>query len=343
LCGDSVNPGTLAALARLAASSEVEQRGLHIVGMRVTGPGDVTIDTQYPEGLHGVTIARRVLDQLLLGYAVAAGATLETGVMVRGPLMGTGASEPLVEGVEVDAAGVREKWKARVVIAADGRRSTLAFALRLTMHPPAPKRWAIGAYLDAPPLTNPAVGEMHIRYGRYLGVAPLPGGISNVCLVMPAGGAACDFGDPPALLRREIEAEPTLRDRFAGRAILRPPIILGPLAVERTGRTVDGLLLAGDAAGFVDPMTGDGLRFAVRGAELAAHAALDALEHGWTGVHARFAANCGREFDAKRRFNRTLRTLISSPRALRAATAGARLAPFVLRSVVAYAGDCHRG
>ena len=34
-------------------------------------------------------------------------------------------------------------------------------------------------------------------------------------------------------------------------------------------------------------MTGDGLRFAVRGGELAAAAALDALAHGWPGVHAR--------------------------------------------------------
>jgi hypothetical protein len=41
----------------------------------------------------------------------------------------------------------------------------------------------------------------------------------------------------------------------------------------------EGLLVAGDAAGFVDPMTGDGLRFAVRGGELVADAAL---------THARF-------------------------------------------------------
>jgi len=41
---------------------------------------------------------------------------------------------------------------------------------------------------------------------------------------------------------------------------------------------VPGLLLAGDAAGFIDPITGDGLRFAVCGAELAATVALRALE-----------------------------------------------------------------
>ena len=53
--------------------------------------------------------------------------------------------------------------------------------------------------------------------------------------------------------------------------------MLGPLAVETTGAGLPGLLLAGDAAGFIDPMTGDGLRIAMRGGELAAAAALEAL------------------------------------------------------------------
>ena len=53
---------------------------------------------------------------------------------------------------------------------------------------------------------------MHIRRGRYIGVAPLGGGISNVCLVLPWSGRemaratsrACDFRDPPGLLRNAI-------------------------------------------------------------------------------------------------------------------------------------------
>ena len=84
-----------------------------------------------------------------------------------------------------------------------------------------------------------------------------------------------------------------LRDRFAGARLVGPPVVLGPLAVEVRDTGFDGLILAGDAAGFIDPMTGDGLRFAVRGAELAACAALEALEHGWSGVHKRLAARAG--------------------------------------------------
>jgi flavin-dependent dehydrogenase len=119
-----------------------------------------------------------------------------------------------------------------------------------------------------------------------------------------------------------------------------PPVVLGPLAVDVCAADIDGLLLAGDAAGFIDPMTGDGLRFATRGGELAAAAALLALEHGWSGVHRSLAAERRRAFAGKWRFNRALRALVASPRAVDAAAIGARVTPGVLRAVIARAGDC---
>jgi flavin-dependent dehydrogenase len=120
------------------------------------------------------------------------------------------------------------------------------------------------------------------------------------------------------------------------------PVVLGPLSVARVRdrKVPDRLLLAGDAAGFIDPLTGDGLRFAVQGGELAATAALEALEHGWTGVQIRLAAERRRVFGAKWRFNRVLRALVGVPIAVRAASFGSRLAPAVVRALILRAGDC---
>jgi flavin-dependent dehydrogenase len=158
--------------------------------------------------------------------------------------------------------------------------------------------------------------------------------------VRPSGAGDVALGDPSALLTQELARDPTLRDR-AGRArLVTPPVVLGPLAVDVRAAAIDGLLLAGDAAGFIDPMTGDGLRFATHGGELAAAAALLALEHGWSGVHRSLAAARRRAFAGKWRFNRALRALVASPRAVDAAAVGARLAPGVLRAVIARAGDC---
>ncbi len=282
LCGDTVNPGTLAMLGRLGLRTALERDVLRLDGMIVSGPRGVTVEGRYPDGLHGFAMSRSVMDQALVGEALGAGVAFEPDVVVRGPLIDEAHGAPMVVGVTATAKGTLHRWRAPVVIAADGRRSALASSLGLLTQPARPRRWAIGAYFEDS--LSSTFGEMHIRRGRYIGIAPLPGRVANVCVVKPSSGGDPDWGDPETVLRREIAAEPALHDRFARAPLIRPPMVLGPLAGDATGRTIDGLLLAGDAAGFIDPMTGDGLRFAVRGGELAAAAALEALAQGWQGV-----------------------------------------------------------
>jgi menaquinone-9 beta-reductase len=366
LCGDTVNPGTLARLRGLGVDGDLDARALRVDGMRVTGERGDVIDGRYPRGQSGRAIVRRDLDWMLLQQAVAAGCEYESAVTVRRAIVDEPRGRRLVGGVVIGANGHERELPARVVVAADGRHSTIAFGLGLARHPARPRRWAIGGYfqnVSAPTINaEPAehaenvdqntlraqralrctscFGEMHVRRNRYIGVAPVPGGLTNVCLVRPSGPGDHALADPTALLTRELAGDPMLRDRFADARLVAPPVVLGPLAVDAPRAALDGLLLAGDAAGFIDPMTGDGLRFAVHGGELAALAALQALEHGWTGVHARLATDRHRAFAGKWRFNRAIRTLVSSPRSVDAAAFAARLAPSVLRAVIARAGDC---
>ena len=349
LCGDTVNPGTLARLQALQLTDGIEARSLRVNGMRVTGSGGVAIEGRYPGGLSGRAITRRDLDWLLLQQAIAAGCQFEAGVSVRRAIVDEQGRARAVSGVTIGADGHESPMEAAVTIAADGRHSTIGFGLGIARHPDRPRRWAIGAYFEnfMPPGgrlgsgPNPTpVGEMHVRRGYYIGVAPIPGGLTNVCLVKPSGAGDPELGDPAALLTRVLARDPQLRDRAAGARLIGPPIVLGPLAVDVRDAAIDGLLLAGDAAGFIDPMTGDGLRFATHGAEFAAASALQALEHGWIGVHDGLAMARRDAFGGKWRFNRALRALVSSPRAVDAAALGARLAPGVLHAVIARAGDC---
>lgn len=354
LCGDTLNPGCLALLRTLQLGAPLEGVGLDVAGMLVTGEGGVVVEGRYPRGLRGRSILRRDLDWALLGQAIAAGALFEPGVAVRAAVALERGGVRIVDGVTVGPRESARRLRAPVTIAADGRRSTLAFGLGLARHPARPRRWAIGAYFEGvaagrPPSPGPRApsaeengifGEMHIRRGRYIGVAPVPGGMTNVCMVKPSAGGDVALRDPECALRLELEADPALRDRFAGARLVRPPVVLGPLAVDPTGDSVNGLLLAGDAAGFIDPMTGDGLSFALRGGALAASAALHALEHGWAGVHARLAADRRRAFAGKWRFNRALRSLVASPSGVLTAAAAARVVPGAIRAIVARAGDC---
>jgi flavin-dependent dehydrogenase len=343
LCGDTVNPGTVATLSRLGLARAIDTCGLPVEGMCLTGANGVTVEGRYPRGQIGRALARRDLDWMLLQDALAAGAQFEPSVAVRRALVDDEDNGRVV-GVRAGGRGWECDLRARVTIAADGRRSTLASSLSLSRHPRRPRRWAIGAYLETVGASTAfqTLGEMHVRSGRYIGVARVPGGLTNVCVVKPWRPGDATIGRPRDLLLGELARDPMLRDRFAGARLVGPPVVLGPLAVDVRPCVMDGLLLAGDAAGFVDPMTGDGLCFAIRGAELAAASALAALEHGWAGVHGDLAYQREAAFAGKWRFNRAVRSIVSSPPAVAVAAAGARVAPAVLQRAIAYAGDCSR-
>lgn len=342
LCGDSINPGTLRVLRRLDLARTIEQHGLRIDGMRVCGPSAVQVAARYPESSPGCTVLRRDLDWWLLQEAIRAGAQFEDGVTVRRPrMLSSHAGDARVAGVIVTSRTRGEvPVSARVTIAADGRRSTLAFGLHLARHPTRPRRWAVGAYFEGGICTD-RMGEMHIRPGEYVGVAPLPGQVTNVCAVgTPA--SLKHLNDPERALRSAIGRHDALRDRIAGARLATRPVVLGPLAVESRAAGMRGLLLAGDAAGFVDPMTGDGLQFAVRGGELAAETALEMLATGDLCAHTALARRRRAVFLAKRCFNRTLRRVVDSPAALRLATLAASVAPAYVQMIVATAGGCAR-
>jgi geranylgeranyl reductase family protein len=336
LCGDTLNPGSLAMLDRLGISSEIRARALAVTGMIVTGPGGARVVGTYDGGLRGAAITRRDLDVLLLEHATKAGAVFDAGVVVRAPLIAADARR--LVGVRVAGTSDEHDLRARIVIAADGRHSRLAFNLGLARYASTPRRWAFGAYFSGVEgLTT--CGEMHVRADGYVGVAPVPGGLANVCVVRELGTAfRAQRIEADTLVHAAVAQDPVLRDRFARAQSVGPVTVLGPLAVESLAAGQPGLLLAGDAAGFVDPMTGDGLRFAIRGAELAAEAALQELETG-RPMHRALAARRAGEFAGKWRMNRMLRALVASPRAVNLAAAVAARWDAPVRTLIAKAGD----
>lgn len=336
LCGDTLNPGTLALLERLGIGASVTARALPIRGMRLTGPGGASVEGVYGRGFLGASLSRCEFDQRLLREALAAGADFRPAVRVTAARV-TGSR---VTGVNAaGTGGSAYAFDAAVTIAADGRRSALAFPLGLAVHPRAPRRWAIGAYYqDVVGLGD--LGEMHVRGDHYVGVAPLPGGLVNAILVVPRHVAAGARVPAAQLLDDVLHRDPALRDRFLAARRIGRPTVLGPLAVDAPAPGMAGLLLAGDAAGFVDPITGDGMRFAIEGGILAAAAALDALAGGWPGVVDRLAGARRVAFREKWRFNRAVRRLTGSPAAVRLLARIAPALPPLLAWAVRVAGDC---
>jgi flavin-dependent dehydrogenase len=337
LCGDSLNPGALDVLAALGLRADVEARGLRLAGMRVTSrEGDVITGVYRTH--HALALTRDVLDAMLLEAAARAGAQVETGVRVVGALVDSAQGRPTVKGAILVTPRGRMRLPAGWTVAADGRRSSLALPLGLAAQPAHPRRWAVGAYFTG--VEGLAeFGEMHVRHGYYLGVAPLPGGLANACLVTDDRRR---LAQPLEALERAVITDPLLAPRFAAATRVSRVACAGPLAVDARTSGMDGLLLAGDAAGFVDPMTGDGLRFALRGGVLAAEAILRACDRTAVLPHRWLAARRRREFGAKQRFNRVLRRLVASDLGLALGERGARISPALLRLLIVRAGDVPR-
>ena len=336
LCGDTLNPGAVALLDSLGLSGGPLAAAPRLAGMLITGPR-TSITARYGAGHAGVAVTRAVFDDWLLRQAIAAGAKFEAGVNVRSANVDTSGAVPTVRGVAlITREGTNVRMPALLTIAADGRASAVARSVRLARHPVAPRRWALGAYLSG--VTDLSdLGEMHIRGGSYIGIAPVGGGLANVCVVADRTAVA---GRAKDVFWTRLRAERGLGPRFERAELESVVATTGPLAVNSEAPGMNGLLLAGDAAGFVDPMTGDGLHLAMRGALLAADEALAALERGTAeGSVARLAGARRRALNRKLLFNRALRQLVDMPAALDAASLGARVAPGLVRWAVRYAGD----
>jgi flavin-dependent dehydrogenase len=342
LCGDTLNPGALAVLDSLSATGDstaglgtaVRDRALPIDGMTVSGPGGVQVTGSYPRSLRGAALTRDVLDVLLLEAATHAGAMFAGGVAAHEPVI----DENLrVSGIDSVHRSRRERISARVVVLADGRGSRIASALQLSAFSRSPRRWAFGAYF-AGVTGMTAFGEMHVRPHGYLGIAPLPHGVVNVCVVREIARGRRPAVNRQRVIEDALAAEPWLRDRFVSASRISPVVSLGPLAVDARAAGVPGLLLAGDVAGFIDPMTGDGLRFALRGGVLAAAAALSELATG-RPAHDALSVERAREFGTKWRLDRAMRAVAGSRMALGLATALSRRWTAPLQYLIGVAGD----
>ena len=336
LCGDTLNPGAVRLLSSIGLAGGPLPTALRLRGMRITGP-HAEVTAHYSRDQAGLAVVRRDLDAWLLNAAIAAGAHFEPGLTVRAPLVDQRAFSPLVSGLIVSRRGAADlRLPAVMTIAADGRRSTVARALELVVSPPRPRRWAFGTYVEGVDALND-VGEMHIRGGLYVGIAPVAPNLANVCLVT---GRRQEGRSPLEILTRVIGNDRGLAPRFTRAQFNHDVRVLGPLACEARAVGVEGAVLAGDAAGFVDPMTGDGLHLAMRSAMLAADAARHAIETGdFRGALDQLTRARAAAFARKLRFNRALRALVESPRAVDVAGWGAKLMPGLVSRAVRYAGD----
>lgn len=239
--------------------------------------GDASCRLEYGPP-HACGVDRVRLERALLALARAQGATVYEGAPLIGLDLG---GRPRLT---VSGATGAQAWRATLVIGADGPSSMVARAAGVTRPARRFRRAALTVHRadpSAPPETTPMEAEVVLGAGWYCGIAPVPGGRVNLGLVLGetdlrrelAGGGGLG-GGLGGVLDRRLELLPP---RASARAWVRAPAtdeiqVALPLA-HRVRRTAGrNFLLVGDAAGFLDPLSGEGLQRALASAELAADA-----------------------------------------------------------------------
>ncbi|KQV69510.1 hyaluronate lyase [Nocardioides sp. Root122] len=242
-CGDGIAPHVLDALAEVGAADVVDDwtplRHLSL------SHSDVEVAGPMRREVH--VVPRQVFDARLVERAVAAGAVLRRH---RVSSLGAGADGPVVS----------DELAARVVVGADGAHSLVRESLLGRRREP--RAIAIRGYAPTPP---EIAGRQVIRYGdrrqpSYAWAFDRGDGLANVGYgeLLPGERGT---GSPPSrqLLLDQLEelipgAASTGSD-WRGHHL--------PLSGWRWDQPDGPTLLAGDAAGLVNPMTGEGIYYAV--------------------------------------------------------------------------------
>jgi flavin-dependent dehydrogenase len=190
-----------------------------------------------------------------------------------------------------DDTGQARVLRGDVVIGADGLRSIVARRLGLARTWRWPRRLAIVAHYHGVGGVGDTV-ELHVEPDGFVGIADVGLGTTTVAAVFPRQTAPAWAGDAGAFLRTWLASVPQLAPRFGTAVPDGPARVTGPFASHARRAWAPGILLAGDAADFFDPFTGEGIYAALRGGELAADAAAALLDG---------EAEAGRAYDAARR------------------------------------------
>jgi len=264
ICGDCVNPAVWPWLQALGVDREMAAGGgrqlRQVVFGRVDGR-EHRVALPEREGRAEVGVRRSVFDQILARRVGELGVDQRFGCVLTA--LGEGRNWELV---------TREgRFLARMMVAADGRNSTVASLLRIRPRK-RDRRVAFQAHVQMPDYETESV-QLHLHRTGYVGFADVGEGWTNVCLVsLPRSSMAIRkwavdrFGVPQTATWRSISP--------IARTDLRSPH--------------PRLLLAGDARRVVEPFTGEGIYYGVASGALAGRAVVAALREGEEDVRPQF-------------------------------------------------------
>jgi geranylgeranyl reductase family protein len=344
VCGDGLTPRAVKTLVGMGISVTEQDGWVRNKGLRVIGAG-MRLELPWPELASypgfGLVRTRHDLDETLARRAQQAGARLHEGVTVTAPVRSERTGR--ITGVVAKTAddGEDRTYRARVVVAADGNSSRLSVAMGLPKRDDRPLGVAVRTYYRTHRHDDDYLeswldlwdGDRQLPgYGWIFGMGD---GTSNVGLGLLNTSAAFGHTDYHALLRKWLKGMPagwgfTEENRtqpIRGAAL--------PMGFNRTPHYHQGLLLAGDAGGMVNPFNGEGIAYAMESGEILARTIVQALARSRRAETERVLAGypdaLSQAYGGYYALGRTFVKLIGKPTLMRIATKHSMSRPALMR------------
>jgi menaquinone-9 beta-reductase len=344
VCGEYLSPEAGRVLDRLGVLKAVDAAGAAAIhGMRITAPDGTAVTGHYrdvgpwrPYRHHAMGVARETLDGALVDRVRALPLDLREHARVIDLIVERGA----VTGVRFTDRDARvHDLHARLVVGADGRASVVAERLGCR-RPHALRRMALVTYVSGVEHCRD-LGEIFVDPPDYAILNPIAPDRANLGLVVPLAHASRWSDRLDDFMAARVRQLPHLARRLAGATRVAPIRALGPLAHRVEPPRKDGVLLVGDAGGFYDPFTGEGMFTALRSAELAVTTMVQALRSGDVSAKALSGYERARRevFAGKERVTQILQFLIRHRRLANFACRALARRPAALDALLGVFGD----
>lgn len=261
-CGEGLMPHGVDVLAELGVLDRVRAAGaVELRGVRYTLSSGETVRACFPSfpgrADHALGIRRLALDRLLLERAREGGnVSVREGFRVTGLLRCGDVVAGVTDGTE--------EMLGRVVVGADGLRSAIRKLLGWEASRGWPRRYAAVGHFRMP-AHRPLSPEIEVVIAPRLEAYVTPLG-NDEALVALLGGRALMrrfAGDLAGGYERVVRGLPRLAESLCGAELLPGVRATGPFAARAQRVAGSGVLLLGDAAGFLDPITGEGMAAAL--------------------------------------------------------------------------------
>ncbi len=337
VCGEFVSAEGVDVLRRLGVlDALIRAGGAWMDACRITDRRGGRLDVPLPRlaqvGNRALGITRARMDSILLERAGNLGAEIAQRTEAVEPAF----EEDRVIGFrcrKVGSGASGSVIRAKLVVAADGRRSVLARRLHPELCDPprsGPGAWfGLKTHLELAPRRLGGRVELHLFDGGYVGLGAVEGGRINLCLMVTVGALRACGGRPERLLTERVMGNPAVGNLIGTAPSTSNWKSVGPLRFGVREPAACGALFVGDAAGTIDPFSGEGMSNALSAAEMAQPYVAEAIARGSLQPEAenRYRQAWHGAFAPVTRRVRLLGSVLQRPGPARAALSLLRLAP----------------